>query len=461
MLFSVAEVGSGWSGWCSKCGAAASRSECFFPGPGGADFQDALAGGDAPDPERVRAGFPQVRIVVEAEEVGPGGEVGGDAPATVDLPGHMGGPAGPWPWRRGRLRFPRRRARGAQCRCTAGGDCRDAGDPGVRDVGAGDGVLPAGFLLVVRQVPQVAAGRLHWWATSRRPPGQFPARLIRSVVFATPLSSSSPPPWAMPGFHATFGACLMATSSAAVILHLQAKSTIRRAADRDSRCFTSSWLAPAPQTRARIFRRNGAGTCRRPRPAPPYVSERVRSRLAGHEEHGQALAGIGEPGAQRVEAFQVGAAPSLSELTVTRGVHVDDQPAGQGLPCDDEPREPGGHALDRVPHMRAGFRASTGDLVQRGRCRSQVRGAPHRRLMTLGASPRTGARCASAAMSLMPGGPSAIAVAIETSTTPRSKAGDCPVFRSAALRCLVVPPGRRPCGAGPRRRGRPARLLLR
>jgi hypothetical protein len=36
---------------------------------------------------------------------------------------------------------------------------RHAGYPGVRDVRAGDRVLPARFLLIVRQVPQVAAGR--------------------------------------------------------------------------------------------------------------------------------------------------------------------------------------------------------------------------------------------------------------------------------------------------------------
>src|SRR6516225_1878708 len=35
-----------------------------------------------------------------------------------------------------------------------------AGYPGVRDVRAGDRVLPAGLLLVVGEVPQVAAGRL-------------------------------------------------------------------------------------------------------------------------------------------------------------------------------------------------------------------------------------------------------------------------------------------------------------
>ena len=38
------------------------------------------AGRDMPDPvaERIRGGFPQVRVIVEADEAGPGGEVGGD-----------------------------------------------------------------------------------------------------------------------------------------------------------------------------------------------------------------------------------------------------------------------------------------------------------------------------------------------------------------------------------------------
>jgi len=46
-----------------------------------------------PVAERVRAGFPQL-VVVAAEEAGPGGEVGGDVrgndPAGVDLPGLRG-----------------------------------------------------------------------------------------------------------------------------------------------------------------------------------------------------------------------------------------------------------------------------------------------------------------------------------------------------------------------------------
>ena len=60
--------------------------------------------------------------------------------------------------------------------------------------------------------------------------------------------------------------------------------------------------------------------------------------------------------------------------------------------------------------------------------RSSMAGVParsraRRTVGPLGASPSTGARCASRAMSLMLVAPSAIAAAIETSTTPRSKSG--------------------------------------
>src|SRR5258708_29702343 len=116
--------------------------------------------------ERVRVGFPQFTVVAVAEEAGPGGRVGGDvrrdAPAGVDLPG---------------LRWKVAQAHGlggADAAClddvvlaVHGVDvlrvvaARDAREPVAGDVGAGDGVLPAGLLLVVGQVPQVAAGGPH------------------------------------------------------------------------------------------------------------------------------------------------------------------------------------------------------------------------------------------------------------------------------------------------------------
>jgi hypothetical protein len=53
------------------------------PGEPGGNVPDAVA-------ERVRVGFPQLLVVAEAEEAGPGGQVGGDDPAAVDLPGFRG-----------------------------------------------------------------------------------------------------------------------------------------------------------------------------------------------------------------------------------------------------------------------------------------------------------------------------------------------------------------------------------
>jgi hypothetical protein len=75
----------------------------------------------------------------------------------------------------------------------------------------------------------------------------------------------------------------------------------------------SSWLAPAPSTRMRIFFRNRAGTCRSAAASPLMVGERVRAGVPGAEQHGQPLAGADEPGAQRVEAaaFLPGGSRSL------------------------------------------------------------------------------------------------------------------------------------------------------
>jgi hypothetical protein len=76
--------------------------EGFLPGPVGADGEGSLPGVPGqpgwkmPDPvaERVRGGVAEFEVVGVAEEAGPGGEVGGDVrgedPAGVDLPG-LGG----------------------------------------------------------------------------------------------------------------------------------------------------------------------------------------------------------------------------------------------------------------------------------------------------------------------------------------------------------------------------------
>src|SRR5215472_938952 len=64
------------------------RADLQVPFPGVADE----TGGQVPDPvaERVRLRILQLRLVMEADEPGPGGEVGGDVrregPALVNLP---------------------------------------------------------------------------------------------------------------------------------------------------------------------------------------------------------------------------------------------------------------------------------------------------------------------------------------------------------------------------------------
>ena len=90
------------------------------------------------------------------------------------------------------------------------------------------------------------------------------------------------------------------------------------------------------------------------------------------------------------------------------------------------------------------FQVCARALARARAIRSRTAGVParssaRRTVGPLGAVPRTGARWTSRAMSLMLVAPSAIAMAIETSTAPRSRSGDVPAFRSAALRAAVSP----------------------
>ena len=131
-------------------------------------------GREVPDPvaARVRLGFLQVGAVVEAQQPVPGGQVSGDVggedPAAVDLPGfrwqvpqaHRFGGADAVGFDDGVLAVHDVDVLGV----VAAGNARY---PAVGDVGAGDRVLPAGLALVVRQVPQVPARRLD-------PPGDPP-----------------------------------------------------------------------------------------------------------------------------------------------------------------------------------------------------------------------------------------------------------------------------------------------
>ena len=89
------------------------------------------------------------------------------------------------------------------------------------------------------------------------------------------------------------------------------------------------------------------------------------------------------------------------------------------------------HTCARALARARAIRSSTAGVPARPRARRIV--GP------LGASPSTGARCASTAISLMLVAPSAIAAAIDTSTIPRSSRGDVPAFRNDALRAAVRP----------------------
>ncbi len=76
------------------------------------------------------------------------------------------------------------------------------------------------------------------------------------------------------------------------------------------------------------------------------------------------------------------------------------------------------HTCARAFALARAIRSSVAAVPARSRVRRTV--GP------LGASPNTGAKCASRAMSLMLVAPSAIAAASETSTVPRSKTGELP-----------------------------------
>ena len=89
------------------------------------------------------------------------------------------------------------------------------------------------------------------------------------------------------------------------------------------------------------------------------------------------------------------------------------------------------HTCARALARARAIRASTAGVPARSSAR--------RTAGPLGASPSTGARCASTAISLMLVAPSTIAAAIDTSTIPRSSSGDVPAFRNAALRAAVRP----------------------
>jgi hypothetical protein len=104
-----------------------------------------------------------------------------------------------------------------------------------------------------------------------------------------------------------------------VIIQPQVNSMIRQGEDSDSRCLMSSWLAPAPSTRTRIFPRTGPGPARWPRPAPPCDRRTVSSPRCQAGAAWPGTRGYSQPmpPVMKAVAFQVGAAPSLSLYAVT------------------------------------------------------------------------------------------------------------------------------------------------
>ena len=221
-----------------------------------------------------------------------------------------------------------------------------------------------------------------------------------------------------------------------------------------------SWLAPAPSTRTRILRRNRAGTCRRAAASTSLWSVKVfdpalpgRSSMARHSRVLRA------PGAQRVEA--VAFLPGGSRSFLVRaggdqgGVHVDDQPARSGSSRRSASHgNPAGVPAISVPGVRPGLRAGAGDPVQHGRRPGQVQGAADRRPARRGPEHRGEVREQRDVAHA--GGP-------ERDRGRQRDQHDAPVEQRRACPSSAAPrsaarsarPGRRPCGAGPRRRGRP------
>ena len=95
-------------------------------------------------------------------------------------------------------------------------------------------------------------------AIQRSPPGQSSALLISPVISAMSLSSSGAAILADAGLPRAGRDSRDAASSLAVIIEPQVNSTVLRGEDSVSRCFTRSWLAPAPSIREPPKARNEA-----------------------------------------------------------------------------------------------------------------------------------------------------------------------------------------------------------
>jgi hypothetical protein len=200
-----------------------------------------------------------------------------------------------------------------------------------------------------------------------------------------------------------------------------------------------SWLAPAPSTRTRILAPEPGRDLPEGRGQHLLVvGEGVRAGVAGPQQHGQGLAGVGAPGPERVEAVAFlpgGSAPSLSEYAVisVASMSMTSQPA-RAFPAMTSHGNPAGVPSISFQTCARILARACAILVQRGRI-GQVQGAADRGRRSARAQHR--GRWASTAMSLMLVAPSAIATAIDTSA-------HAPVDqRERALPASAPPPARR------------------
>jgi hypothetical protein len=101
---------------------------------------------------------------------------------------------------------------------------------------------------------------------------------------------------------------------------------------------------------------------------PEVVNDRVRSGVAGSQQHGQTLRGVGAPGAQRMKPetlLEGGGRALLGAMGgEQRGVQIDDYPSGQQLAGHAQPREALRPAGKKRPHVSADLRPRFADPFQ-------------------------------------------------------------------------------------------------
>jgi len=115
------------------------------------------------------------------------------------------------------------------------------------------------------------------------------------------------------------------------------------------------------------------------------VGHGVGSGVARAQQHLQALAGVGAPRRERVEAeafLEGGGRPVLVGVRGDQGgVQVDDDPSGEQLARHDQPGEPAWAGAEQLPHVLTHGCHRLGDLAQRrvvGRGQGAVHGGVRR-----------------------------------------------------------------------------------